>query len=333
MCVAIVYNKPTPSHYTFAGEQKAVLGVLDEVVAVRQALLASGHSVICIPLVPPLEAARKELSILNVDLVFNLFEGFCGYSGTEPEVPEILSELGIPYTGCPPNALRLALDKAATKDTLKAGGLDTPDFQLLNSKTLPSFRLNYPCIVKPRYEDGSHGISEESVISDFSSLERQLTRIIQLYGGEQALVEEFIDGQEFNATVMGNSKSAVLAISEIAFSLPQEMPRILTFAAKWVTNSLYFRGTRPICPARISRYDQQRIAGIAQEAFLLTGCRGYARVDMRKGKDERLAIIDVNPNPDISPGSGAALQAKATGLNYQQFINKITSLALEVRQR
>jgi len=331
MRVAIVYNRPSPSHYDVAGEQKAVLGVLDEMVAVRHALLELGHSVICVPLVPPLEAAREKLGKLRIDLVFNLFEGFCDSPATEADIPEILSEMGMHYTGCPPDALRFSLDKARTKAVLKDGGINTPDFQLLNPDTLSSFRLNYPCIVKPRCEDGSHGMSEESVVHDHVSLERQVTKIIRLYGGEEVLVEEFIDGREFNATVLGNSEAIVLALSEISFSLPPGKPKILTFAAKWEAGSTYFRGTRPVCPARISKDDQQRIAGMARAAFYLTGCRGYARVDMRQGKDGRPTVIEVNPNPDISPDSGAAIQAKAAGLNYRQFIAKIISLAGEMK--
>ena len=329
MRIAIIYNQPVPSYYDAAGEQGAVLGILNEVVAVRKTLLKLGHSVICLALALPLAAAREKLGRLEVDLVFNLFEGFCGYPETEADIPAILTELSLTYTGCPPTALRLALDKAQTKAVLRAAGLDTTDFQLLNATSLSSFRLNYPCMVKPNGEDGSHGVSAESVVSDFLSLERQLAAVIQRYGGEEALVEEFIDGREFNATVVGNNEGTVLAVSEIAFSLPPDVPRILTFASKWQEGSVYFRGTRAICPARIPEDERQRIAAAAEMAFRFTGCRGYARVDMRRDSNGRLAVIEVNPNPDISPDAGVALQAQASGLNYWKFIEKIMALALE----
>src|SRR4030042_7045407 len=121
MCsqVAIVYNGPSPSHYTAAGEEKAVLGVLEAVEAVYNALVQLGYSVSRVPLVLPLETARSELEKLEADLGFNLFEGFPGYPETEALVTELLSGLGIPYTGCPAPVLRLALGKAATKKTLK----------------------------------------------------------------------------------------------------------------------------------------------------------------------------------------------------------------------
>jgi len=325
--VAIVYNKPVPSRYDLRGEEKAVCGILDAVKAVHQALVESGYGVVQVPLVPPIEQARKELKSLTVDLVFNLFEGFCGYPETEALVPEIASELGIPYTGCSAATLALALDKAKTKAVLEESGFATPRYQLLSPETLSTFHLSYPCIVKPCGEDASHGLSEESVVYEFTSLEKQVRGVSSLYG--QALVEEFIDGQEFNATVLGNSPATVLAVSEIAYLLPPGIPRILTFAAKWEPDSLYYQGIKVICPAQVPDNKRKRIAETALAVFRLLCCRGYARVDMRLDRGGQLNIIEVNPNPDISPGSGAVRQAEAAGMGYNEFITKIALLALE----
>ncbi len=78
-----------------------------------------------------------------------------------------------------------------------------------------------------------------------------MTAITEAYNSG-ALVEEFIGGREFNATVMGNSQCVVLPVSEIVYTLPPEIPRILTFAAKWEPDSIYFKGTKVICPAEVS---------------------------------------------------------------------------------
>jgi D-alanine-D-alanine ligase len=328
MRIAIVYNKPCPSRYDAVGEEKAVLGVLHEVSSVHQALLELNHDITTVPLVPPLAEASRKLSSLNADLAFNLFEGFCGHPETEALVPEILSDLRIPYTGCPGEMLRLALDKAENKALLKTAGIPTPDFQLLNPQTLHIFQLNYPCIVKPRREDASHGITGESVVNTFTSLEKQVKTISNTYA-DGALVEEFIDGREFNTTVWDNPRYAMLPSSEIVYSLPIGVSRILTFAAKWEPDSLYFQGTRAICPAEIGTKVQKRLDHTAHAVFHLLGGQGYIRVDMRMNKEGQLIVIDVNPNPDISPESGAVRQIEAAGISYTQFIEEIIRLALE----
>ena len=70
---------------------------------------------------------------------------------------------------------------------------------------------------------------------------------------------------------------------------------------------------------------------IAKTAFRLVGCRGYARVDFRQDKAGNFKVLEVNPNPDITPGSGAALQAATSGMTYSQFIEKIIRLALKYK--
>ncbi len=327
MRIAIVYNEPYPSRYDTAGEEKAVLGVLQAVTAVHQSLLELGYDVTRVPLLPPLENTRKKLNSLDTDLVFNLFEGFCDQPESETSIPEALSELGIPFTGCPATALRLGLDKAKVKVMLGAAGIMTPAFQLLGPKTLHTFQLNYPCIVKPRNEDASHGLTEESVVSNFTSLEKQVCAIFDTYNNN-VLVEEFLDGREFNVTVLGNSQCDVLPASEIAYSLPVEMPNILTFAAKWEPESLYFQNTKVICPAKIEAEEQEHLNKVALEVFQLLNCRGYARVDMRMNQYGQLNVIEVNPNPDISPDAGAIRQSEAAGMTYTQFVEKIVQLAL-----
>jgi D-alanine-D-alanine ligase len=325
--VTIIYNKPALGRYSPREEKEAIEGILLSVKAVHKALLQAGYDVSEVPLLPPLERAREELENLTADLVFNLFEGFSDYPETEAVVAEILSGLGIPYTGCPAATLALALDKAKTKALLEEAGFATPRYQLLTPENLPEFHLDYPCIVKPCGEDASLGLSEESVVYDFASLERQVGLISSLY--RQALVEEFIDGREFNATVLGNAEGTVLPVSEIVYLLPVGMPRILTYAAKWEPESLYFRGSKPVCPAQVPDSERELIAGTALATSRLLGCRGYSRVDMRLDRGGQLNIIEVNPNPDISPDSGATLQAKTAWMSYTEFITRIVLLALE----
>jgi D-alanine-D-alanine ligase len=326
--IAIVYNEPDVSRYIMTHEKLAIVAVLEAVEAVYDSIIDLGHDAVVIPLVPPFEEARRKLEALDVDLVFNLFEGFFDQPETEVLVPQTLAELNIPFTGCEADVLELGLDKPKVKVLLQSANIPTADFQLLNPETLHTFRLDYPCIVKPRADDASNGITVDSVVQDFSSLERQVKVIADSYGGN-ALVERFMGGCEFNATVMGNSEFVVLPVSEIVYSLPPGLPHILNFDAKWDEESHYFQGTQVVCPAKIESEKSECIADTALAAYKLLGCSGYARVDMRMDEAGRVNVMEVNPNPDISPGTGAARQAKAAGMNYTQFIDKIIELALE----
>jgi D-alanine-D-alanine ligase len=328
--IAIIFNQPSTDSYDEMGEFKAVASVLEEVKPVHRALSELGYSVVKIPLRPPLELVEEKLRALETDLVFNLFEGFEGRPEAEAIVADMLSGLGIPFTGNPPSTLSLALDKAKAKAVLEVGGISTPRYQALNPENLSLFNLEFPCIVKPLGEDASHGLSEESVVENLDQLTKQVNKMSQLFKCG-ALVEEFLQGREFQVTVLGNKEPIALPVAEMVYSLPPELPKLLTFAAKWYEESLYYKGTKATCPAEIAERERELISQTALFAFNLLGCRGYARVDMRLDAEGMPNVLEVNPNPDISPGYGAARQAKAAGLTYNQFIEKIVMFALEER--
>jgi D-alanine-D-alanine ligase len=314
------------------GEAKAVLGVLDEVQAVRQSFEELGYTTVLAPVRPPLARVKEQLETLDVDLVFNLFEGFDGHPETEAAVADMLSEVGLIFTGCSSKALALALDKGKTKALLKKAGIETPNYQILNPQTLSLFNLSFPCIIKPAAEDASHGISEESVVNDQKSLEKQVTKVSQLYGG-RALVEEYVDGREFNALVLCGSEPKVFPVSEIVYSLPPGKPKILTYSAKWEPESIYYQSSEAICPAQVEDVIRERIVDTVRRAFMAVIGSGYGRVDMRLDKDGCPKVMEVNPNPDISPDAGITLQIQAAGLTYTQFIERVATLAFERAHR
>ncbi len=325
--IAIVYNEPVPGTYEGIGEQKAILSILEGVVAAHQSLEELGYEVVRVPLLPPVEQAREILKSLETDLVFNLFEGFDTRPKTEATMAGIFSELGLKYTGCSSAALAMGLDKVKSKDLMRSHGIHTPDYQRLTPETIDTFRLKFPCIVKPTGQDASHGLSANSVVDDRAAMERQVAVVSRSFGGD-ALVEEFVDGREFNVTVMGNREIAVLPISEIIFDLPAGVPPVLTYAAKWEEETFYFNRTTVSCPADIDVELSASLFKTAVDVFKLVVKRGYARVDMRLDSEGTAQVLEANPNPDITPGSGAARQAAAAGMTYTQFIDRLVSMAM-----
>jgi D-alanine-D-alanine ligase len=326
--VALIYNDPIPDRYSQMGEADAIADVLEEVRAVYDALLELGHSVIKVPLVPPIDSVRSILGRLDVDIFFNLFEGFAGQPETEAMVAGMMAVMDKPFTGSLAPTLALALDKIKAKELLIAAGVNTPKYQVLRPENVGQFALKYPCIVKPAEEDASHGVTQDSVVNDMAALNVQVEKICTHYGG-RALVEEFLDGRELSSTIMGIRKPIVLSISEIIFSLPPGLPNMLTFGAKWLTDDIYFLHTDPVCPAKVDDALWAQVSEVSVAAYRLLGCHGYARVDMRLDSEGRVSVLEVNPNPDISDTSGAVRQASAIGLTYSQFIERIMQMAFD----
>lgn len=329
MQVALIYNAPIPSLYDARGESKAETGVLDAVRAVRRSIRALGRECIEYPLTPPLESVRKTLSSIEADVVFNLFEGFAGLPRTEAEVAEYLEEFNLPFTGSPASALLLALDKAAAARELRRQGIRTADHQLLDGDNITEFRLKFPCIVKPAADDASHGLSENSLVFDTGALAGEVKATVERYDGAPALVEEFLPGREFNVTVFGAAQPEILPLSEIIYTLPEGLPNILTFAAKWEPQSSYFQNTNVKCPAVVTSDLAADLRSLALAAFKAIGCRGYARIDIRLDSEGRPVVLEVNANPDLSPDAGTVRQAKKSGLSYKGMVSRIIEFAME----
>ena len=89
-------------------------------------------------------------------------------------------------------------------------------------------------IVKPIWEDGSLGITEESVFECKPGFEEKLKGLDDSHW----FIEDFIDGREFNISVLaGKDGPEVLPPAEIVFvNYDDNRPRIVDFKAngKWI---------------------------------------------------------------------------------------------------
>lgn len=321
--LTLVYNEPQANvRYDSRDESAAVQGVMKEVNAVQAALIQNGYRVTRMGLRPPLSRVRKQLQAVAASRVFNLFEGFAGHPDTEAELAFLLEGLKLPYTGCPARVLKVALNKGLLRELLQKEGIPVPAGQVVRIESLDDYQFELPCIVKPVAEDASHGISEDSVVYDLHSLRTQVDHIARAFGGA-ALVETFIEGREFNVAVLGYDTPQVLPISEITFDLPAAKPEILTYDAKWNEESVFYLGTKHVCPAPIPESLADEISRLASKIFRLLGCRGCARIDFRQNLDGQVYVIDVNPNPDIAADSGVAKQLAAAGITYNEFIERL----------
>jgi D-alanine-D-alanine ligase len=129
---------------------------------------------------------------------------------------------------------------------------------------------------------------------------------------------------------MGDKKLRVLPISEIDFStMPDHLHNIVSFQAKWDPHHESYHKTIPICPAPLPNTIEKRAKELAFKAFKVMGCRDYARVDMRLSKDNKLYVLEVNPNPDITEGAGFMRSAQHAGMTYAQALKRIVNYALK----
>jgi D-alanine-D-alanine ligase len=266
-------------------------------------------------------------------VVFNLVEHFRDEPEHESHVAALLDVFGVPYTGATPFCLSVCRRKGLTKLLLQANGIPTPRYRLLREPRVPRRHgLHYPLIVKPSREDASAGVERESVVADYPSLKARLDVVFGDYGGP-VLVEEFIEGRELHIAVWGNDRPEVLPVVEYDFSdLPSDHPSIISYDAKWNPLEEVYHQVFTVCPARLSRRAQRRVEAAALAAYRATGCRDYARLDLRLTRADQPFVLEVNPNPDLTEGVSFMESAEHAGYSFEEALRSITEFALKRRR-
>lgn len=332
--VKVIYNDDGGDKYLFDGKEIKLDSVSGTAGDVARALSSNGFSTDLIAL-KTADSGKLGDFIKKVTgddaIVFNLCEGAFGKSSFEMHIAALLELYGVKYTGSGPLTLGLSLNKGLTKDILYSRDIPTPEYCVMSEPPTRLKRsLKFPLIVKPLKEDASIGIDSGAVVKTMKELKKRVEYIITKFV-QPAIVEEFVEGREFNIAVIGNGKSKrALPPSEIEFvDFPDGIPKICCYEAKWVTESPLYKKTVPSCPANVPESLKDELQAVALRAYETMGCRDYARVDMRVGEDGNLKVLEVNPNPDISSDAGLARAARAIELDYAGLILNIVGSAAE----
>jgi D-alanine-D-alanine ligase len=335
MRIGIIYDKG--ENGKSAHDILSFVGIKNDVSFLSKSLKAIGHEPVIIPL--QLNGSDHKYSMgrffsriknSGVDVVFNLCEDINGNSQSEINIPAVLNLLNIPYTGSDIFGLIMTNDKCKTKHILVREGIPTPRYRIYHSSQKISYPLKFPAIVKPNNEDGSFGIDSGAVVRNKEELEKRVAFILEKFR-QPALVEEYIDGREFNVSVFGNHPNIeVLPISEILYQdFPGDKPKIADYNAKWLESSFEYTHTPVKCPAELDIHLEEKIKAMTIKCVRIFGCRDYGRVDIRLDQKGKPYVIEVNANPDLSPKAGYIRSFLASGRSYEDFINSLVKWAAE----
>lgn len=298
---------------------------LNSVQLLYDALVEVGHpvQVVCIQS-EDLETALKN-SNPNENIVLNWCEELPGMPHSEPIVAQILEQQGFTFTGAGASALVTSQDKRRIKKSLQSWRIPTPPWQVYTSSCNVLWKV-FPAIVKPAFEHCSYGITRGSVVTSPEELVQQIECILDEFH-QPAIVEEFIDGREFHVGIIGNGKLQVLPPGEIDYSPFEDIhDRLCTYESNFDKTSLAYKLTLPKLPVFLTEDQLRRLENIVVSAYHVTGCRDYARMDIRL-RDGTFYLLDANSNPDISSDTSFVLGAGLIGLSYGRLGSLLINLA------
>lgn len=274
------------------------------------------------------DATLCALAKTECDVIFNLTESYAGDDTKDMQIAAFLDLLGRPYTGAGPHALYLAQDKALAKKIFAFHGIKTPYFATSYRGRLDhAHDIEFPLIVKPVAEDGSIGIEASSVVGSVKELMERIDYIHEKFDSP-ALIEEYIEGREIYASVLGNENPVVLPLIELDLSkLPQGTPKIASAEVKWEKEAESYKVTKSAPAEDLPEATAQKLAETALAAYQTLKLRDYGRIDMRLTKKNEIYVLEANPNPWLSSGAEFAMAAKKDGKSYCDLIAEIIALA------
>jgi D-alanine-D-alanine ligase len=332
--IVVLYNTDYDAEQAANAGNPDATSVRESAKAIARALMETGHTVELtgvhgVEVYDVLARIGRD----KPELLFNLCESMDGDPRNEPTFAGLLDLFKIPYTGADLLALASCLYKQRTKDILLAQGVPTPPYRYLRTAADlddPALeKLDYPWFVKLAHEDASLGITEANVVRSAAEM-RTRSRELMAEFREGILAERYIEGREVNVTLFGSgSRVEVLPLHEIDFAaMPSDRPKIVSYAAKWDEKHVDYAGTKPVPLRGLSDAVRAEIERVSRAAWAAVELRDYGRVDLRVDESGVPWVIDVNPNPDISPDAGVARAAAAAGMTYPQMVDRIAQLAL-----
>jgi D-alanine-D-alanine ligase len=257
------------------------------------------------------------------DVVFPVLHGPYGEDGT---IQGMLELAGVPYVGSGVLASAVGMDKVTMKKIFAFHGLPQVEWLGLARKEWESDRkdwvrevettLGYPCFVKPSNLGSSVGISKatnaeelRAALDAAAGLDRRL------------IVEQGVDAREIEISVLGNEEAKVSVPGEIVVVEHE----FYDYEAKYTEG-----GMELVVPAQIPGSIAMELQRIARAAYMAIDAAGMARIDffLERGT-ERLLLNEINTIPGFTPTSVYARLWAASGLPYEQLLDRLVQLALE----
>lgn len=270
------------------------------------------------------EPSRESLpsNLGEADVVFPVLHGPRGEDGT---MQGLLELAGVPYVGSGVLASSVGMDKITMKKVFDYHGLSQVGWIGLTRRDWEtrhddisqkiSARIGYPCFVKPSNMGSSVGISKvesaeqlPDAIDDAARFDRRI------------IVEAGVDAREIEVSVLGNEEPEA--------SLPGE---VIVSEGFYDYENKYTEGASQIvAPSDLPQSVTEEVQAVARTAYRAVDAAGMARVDffLERGTN-RLLLNEINTIPGFTPTSVYARLWSASGLPYEDLLDRLISLALE----
>lgn len=254
----------------------------------------------------------SKLKTYNPNLVFNICEGFHG-PARESVYAAILEQLGLNYSGPDSTNMLVCHNKFLAKKLLKDDVL-VPFGYVIKNKNEIKFLSNikFPVIVKLNSEGSSMGMTKDSVVYNFDSLNKEVTRFIDTYN-RGVLVEQYIKGQDISMIYvegLGALGPCIVNCDSEFYDYEMKSDKDDTVDISTLDGN----------------FDELKM--IVENIARKLDIKGYAKLDFRIS-DGKFYLIEVNAQVSFHPEGEFITCAKKDNYSFEQIINFIVKNALQ----
>ena len=266
----------------------------------------------------PVPAGSSPSPFEGVDVVFPVLHGPFGEDGT---VQGFLELADVAYVGAGVTASALCMDKDLFKAVMRDKGVPVVDSVTVLDRHRDHLEnpFGFPVVVKPARLGSSVGIS---IVREEGELAAAIDLAFE--HDEKILLEELVEGIEVECSVLGNEAPIASLVGEI-----------VPLASDWYDYAAKYDegGMELVVPARISDEATQRVQELAVASFAAADCEGMARVDFFVRPDGEVVVNELNTIPGFTATSVYAKLFEASGIPYQELLDRLVALALERHER
>lgn len=252
---------------------------------------------------------------INPEYAYIMIHGTPGEDGI---LQGYFETMGIPYSTCGVQSSALTFNKNFCNNYLRSFGI-----RMAKSRRLVAGEpyetsdlvagLGLPLFVKPSAGGSSFGVTK---VKKEEELAAAIAKALD--ESPEALVEQFIDGQEFTCGVVDTGKrKLVLPVTEV---IPKN--EFFDYEAKYTPGM-----ADEITPARISPELTREIQQLSSRIYELCSCAGIVRVDYIL-RDGVFHFLEINTVPGMTATSFIPQQVRAAGLSLTGLLSEIIESGL-----
>lgn len=261
-------------------------------------------------------------TLAKIDVLFPVLHGGAGEDGSIQGLARLAN---LPCVGPDVLGSSMGMDKDIMKRLLRDAGIGNAHFITLRKSVdeIPSYeaisqKLGPELFVKPANLGSSVGIT---FVKNKESYQKAIPTAFEF--DAKVVIESRVIGREIEVAVLGNNHPKASIVGEV---IPKD--GFYSYEGKYLSDD----GAALMIPADLDEVTSDRVRKFAVDVYVQLECFGLSRIDMFLQENGDLFVNEINTIPGFTGISMYPTLWKETGIENEDLVDQLISLAIERHQ-